>query len=191
MTCQVAVNADRQLSLIARGTMTEPLPWHARASPWGGPVASPSAVVDLLYTDLLADLRRSMGPRVGLFGAIEIRFGAGPVYLHRSYRVSGEVIALSETPKTEVLWFDSRAMGEDGVLGHLRCQDLEVCSEFHCGLGCGRAGGGAVRGCQAAVGTRALAMWLAASWSRVSSAAASSGGALGRSGAMSGRRTWS
>jgi len=30
--------------------------------------------------------------------------------------VSGEVIALSETPKTEVLWFDSRALGEDGVL---------------------------------------------------------------------------
>ena len=112
----VAVNAGRQLSLIAGGTMTEPLPWYAGASPWGGPVASPSAVVDLLYTDLLAGLRRSMGPWVGLFGAIEIRFGAGPVYLHGSYRVSGEVTALSETPKTEVLWFDSRALGEDGVL---------------------------------------------------------------------------
>jgi hypothetical protein len=112
----VAVNAGRQLSLIARGAMTEPLPWYAGASPWGGPVASPSAVVDLLYNDLLADLMRSLGPRVGLFGAIEIRFGAGPVFLYRSYRVSGEVVALSETPKTEVLWFDSRALGEDGVL---------------------------------------------------------------------------
>lgn len=112
----VAVNAGRQLSLIARGAMTEPLPWYAGASPWGGPVASPSAVVDLLYSDLLAEFRRSLGPRVGLFGAIEIRFAAGPVFLHRSYRVSGEVIALSETPKTEVLWFDSRAVGEDGVL---------------------------------------------------------------------------
>ena len=27
---------------------------------------------------------------------------------------AGEVTALSETPKTEVLWFDSRARGEDG-----------------------------------------------------------------------------
>jgi hypothetical protein len=112
----VAVNAARQLSLIARGAMTEPLPWYAGASPWEGPVASPSAVVDLLYTDLLADLRVSLGARVGLFGAIEIRFGAGPVFLHRSYRVRGEVTALSETPKTEVLWFDSRALTEDGVL---------------------------------------------------------------------------
>ena len=112
----VAVNAERQLSLIARGAMTEPLPWYTGDSPWGGPVAAPSAVVDLLYSDLLADLRRSLGPRVGLFGAIEIRFAAGPVFLHRGYRVSGEVIALSETPKTEVLWFDSRARGEDGAL---------------------------------------------------------------------------
>jgi hypothetical protein len=94
--------------------MTEPLPWYAGDSPWGGPVASPSAVVDLLYSDLLADLWRSLGPRVGLFGAIEIRFAAGPVFLHRSYQVSGEVTALSETPKTEVLWFDSRAVGEGG-----------------------------------------------------------------------------
>jgi hypothetical protein len=112
----VPVNAERQLSQIARGAMTEPLPWYAGDSPWGGPVASPSAVVDLLYSDLLADLWRSLGPRVGLFGAIEIRFAAGPVFLHRSYRVSGEVTALSETPKTEVLWFDSRALGENGVL---------------------------------------------------------------------------
>jgi hypothetical protein len=110
----VAVNAERQLALIARGDMTEPLPWYAGDSPWGGPVASPSAVVHLLYSDLLAGLRRSLGPRVGLFGAIEIRFAAGPVFLHRSYQVSGEVIALSETPKTEVLWFDSRALSEDG-----------------------------------------------------------------------------
>ena len=112
----VAVKAERQLSLIDHGVMTEPLPWYTGASPWGGPVASPSAVVDLLYSDLLADFRRSMGPRVGLFGAIEIRFAAGPVFLHRSYQVSGEVTALSETPKTEVLWFDSRARDEDGVL---------------------------------------------------------------------------
>ncbi len=110
----VAVNAGRQLSVIAQGAMTEPLPWYAGASPWGGPVASPSAVVDLLYNHLLADLRQSLGPRVGLFGAIEIRFGAGPVFLYRSYRVSGEVTALSETPQTEVLWFDSRAVGEGG-----------------------------------------------------------------------------
>jgi hypothetical protein len=52
---------------------------------------------------------------VGLFGAIEIRFQAGPVFLDRTYRVTGEVTALSQTPKTEVMWFDSRALDEAGA----------------------------------------------------------------------------
>jgi hypothetical protein len=69
-------------------------------------------VVGLLYTRLLADTKEAMGEHVGLFGAIEIRFRAGPVFLEREYRVTGEVAAVSQTPKTEVLWFDSRALDE-------------------------------------------------------------------------------
>src|SRR5262249_33093544 len=83
-------------------------------SPWGPPIASPSTTVDLLYTELLKPLRESLGPRVGLFGAIEVRYHAGPVFLDRSYTVSGEVVGVSETPKTEVLWYDSRAHHGDG-----------------------------------------------------------------------------
>jgi hypothetical protein len=30
--------------------------------------------------------------------------------------VTGEIIALSQTPKTEVLWYDSRALGQDGAV---------------------------------------------------------------------------
>jgi hypothetical protein len=56
-----------------------------------------------------------MGPHVGLFGAIEIRFDHGPVLIDRPYTVTGEVVALSQTPKTEVLWFDSRALDPDGT----------------------------------------------------------------------------
>ena len=99
--------------LIGRDAMTEPLDWYTGASPWGGPIASPSAVVDLLYARLLDGVRHAIGQHVGLFGAIEIRFRAGPVFVDRDYRVTGEVVALSQTPKTEVLWFDSRASGDD------------------------------------------------------------------------------
>ena len=113
--CHVAVDGDRQRSAIDRGAMTEPLDWYTGSSPWGGPIASPSAVVSLLYTKLLERVRETMGPHVGLFGAIEIRFLAGPVFLDRTYRVTGEVAALSQTPKTEVLWFDSRALDEAGA----------------------------------------------------------------------------
>jgi hypothetical protein len=38
------------------------------------------------------------------------------VFLDSAYRVTGEVVALSQTPKTEVLWFDSRALDDDGTL---------------------------------------------------------------------------
>jgi len=112
----VAVDGERQRSVIGQGAMTEPLDWYTGSSPWGGPIASPSAVVSLLYGQLLEGVRDTMGPHVGLFGAIEISFHAGPVFLGRTYRVTGEVAALSQTPKTEVLWFDSRAFDDAGTL---------------------------------------------------------------------------
>jgi acyl dehydratase len=110
---RAAVNGERQRSVIEQEAMTEPLDWYSGPSPWGGPIASPSGVVGLLYSQLLADAKEAMGEHVGLFGAIEIRFRAGPVFLDRDYRVTGEVAAVSQTPKTEVLWFDSRAL-DDG-----------------------------------------------------------------------------
>ena len=71
--------------------------------------AAPSTMVNLLYGHILTPVKEKMGPRVGLFGAIEIRFRHGPVFLDQGYDVSGEIVALSQTPKTEVLWFDSWA----------------------------------------------------------------------------------
>jgi hypothetical protein len=106
----------RMQASIRAGAMTEPLDWYTGASPWGGPIASPSAVVDLLFGGLLADTREKMGPHVGLFGAIEIRFHHGPVLIDHGYTVTGEVVAVSQTPKTEVLWFDSRALDAGGVV---------------------------------------------------------------------------
>jgi hypothetical protein len=113
--CRSAADGARQRAVIGDGAMTEPLDWYTGASPWGGPIAAPSAVVNLLYADLLRGIRDSMGEHVGLFGAIEIRFHAGPVFVDRAYRVTGEVVALSQTPKTEVLWFDSRALDDAGT----------------------------------------------------------------------------
>jgi hypothetical protein len=100
-------DAERQREVLAR--MTEPLPWYSSDSPWGGPIAAPSTIVNLLYGEILTPVKEKMGQRVGLFGAIEIRFSAGPVRLGQAYDVAGEIVALSQTPKTEVLWFDSWA----------------------------------------------------------------------------------
>jgi len=109
-------DGERQRQRIDRQGMTEPLDWYTGPSPWGGPIASPSAVVDLLYARLLDNAKASMGHHVGLFGAIEIRFHSGPVLLDGRYRVTGEVVAVSQTPKTEVLWFDSQARDSSGTL---------------------------------------------------------------------------
>jgi hypothetical protein len=109
-------DGDRQRQRIERHGMTEPLDWYTGPSPWGGPIAAPSAVVDLLYARLLDNAKASMGDHVGLFGAIEIRFRSGPVLLDSRYRITGEVVAVSQTPKTEVLWFDSRAHDASGTL---------------------------------------------------------------------------
>jgi hypothetical protein len=108
-TLRLVPDRDRQLDVLDRNQMTEPLPWYRSGSPWGGPVAAPSTVVGLLYAEILTPVRESLGPRVGLFGAIDLRFTGGPVLLDQAYDVSGQIVALSETPKTEVLWFDSWA----------------------------------------------------------------------------------
>jgi hypothetical protein len=109
-------DGERQRQRIEQHGMTEPLDWYTGPSPWGGPIAAPSAVVDLLYARLLDDAKASMGDHVGLFGAIEIRFRAGPVLLASRYRITGEVVAVSQTPKTEVMWFDSQARDASGQL---------------------------------------------------------------------------
>ena len=108
-TLRLAPDRDRQFDILDRGQLTEPLPWYRSDSPWGGPIATPSTIVGLLYGEILTPVKESLGPRVGLFGAIDLRFTGGPVFLDQAYDVSGEIVAVSETPKTEVLWFDSWA----------------------------------------------------------------------------------
>jgi hypothetical protein len=113
---QVSVSGAGQRTAIGEGGVTEPLDWYSGPSPWGGPIALPSGIVQLLYRDLLAKAQEAMGPHVGLFGAIEIRFRSGPVFADQDYRVTGEVISLAESPKTEGLWYDSHATDEAGTV---------------------------------------------------------------------------
>ncbi|GBD24668.1 hypothetical protein HRbin29_02350 [bacterium HR29] len=86
--------------------ITEPLPWYATESPWGGPIATPALVVRAMRpVEQGMDLRRHRA--VGLFGAIELRFLAGPVFLGRDYQVRGRLVAIGETPKSEFAWYEA------------------------------------------------------------------------------------
>lgn len=104
-----------QRARFAAGAISDPLRWYAEESPWGGSIATVSTAVELLWGVPMAGLRPSLGESVGLFGAIEVAFASGPLHLGAAYDVSAEVVALSESPRTESLWFDAWAR-RDGEL---------------------------------------------------------------------------
>jgi hypothetical protein len=85
--------------------ITEPLDWYTSASPWGGPVVNPGLLVRMMV-----EVQRRIalpGNAVGLYGGIEIRHLAGPVFSDRDYEVSCNVLAIGQTPKTEYLWYET------------------------------------------------------------------------------------
>jgi hypothetical protein len=85
--------------------ITEPLDWYAGASPWGGAIANPGLVVHAMVR--LQDGMHLRPGAVGLYGAIEVRHIAGPVFIEHDYDVSGSILAVGQTPKTEYFWYES------------------------------------------------------------------------------------
>lgn len=111
---KVRLGPERQAERIAKGLCSGPLGWYTGRSPWGGPIAAPSAAVELLWAAPTAALREHTGRAVGLFGAIEVAHEAGPILLDETYTVTGRVAAVGQSPKTEYLWFDSSAADPQG-----------------------------------------------------------------------------
>ena len=103
-----------QADRLAQGLVTEPLAWYSGSSPWGDPIASPLTTAQLLHWEPVQPLARRLPPAVGMFGAIEIRLVNGPIRLGHRYRVTGRVVAVSDSPKTEVLWYDTQAVDASG-----------------------------------------------------------------------------
>lgn len=99
--------AGERVADACRTRITEPLDWYTTASPWGGPVAPPSALIDL-YSQVAGEaLLPILGEAVGMWGALEVRFHDGPVLLDTVYEVDAVVTSVSDSPKTEVLWYDA------------------------------------------------------------------------------------
>ena len=85
--------------------ITEPLDWYTGASPWGGAIVNPGLVVHMMVS--VQRRMRLPADAVGLYGAIEVRHLAGPVFAEREYEVSGTILAIGQTPKTEYLWYET------------------------------------------------------------------------------------
>jgi hypothetical protein len=107
-----------QILRHSRGVMTSPLDWYVGDSPWGGPICSPLTSCRVLVAGMTETIEKECGEFVGLYGAIEIRNHNGPLMLDTEYTVTGRVLEVSDSPKTEVLWFttEARIAGEpDGA----------------------------------------------------------------------------
>ncbi|HEX3757105.1 MAG TPA: hypothetical protein VHW23_00295 [Kofleriaceae bacterium] len=91
--------------------ITEPCRWYTRdggaGSPWGRPILPREMISVLLSSSSPPDLR-ARGPAVGLFAGQEIRLIRGPLFVDQTYELEREVIALSESPRTESAWIRTR-----------------------------------------------------------------------------------
>jgi acyl dehydratase len=111
-----------QDQLLRTGALNEVLDWYVRPSPWGAPIASLNATSAMMFRLLVGDGERHhhdrisphLGDTLAMFGAFEIAFHRGPVFLDRPYEVEGRVVGVGDSPKTEYLWWDATARDERG-----------------------------------------------------------------------------
>lgn len=88
--------------------ITEPSPWYSAeggpGSPWG------RAVIPLEMVSVLAEYSShqarfpTRGPAVGLFASQQIRMVKGPLFVGEDYEIEREIVALSESRRTESYW---------------------------------------------------------------------------------------
>jgi hypothetical protein len=123
---RAAMTAGRaeQDAAIASGALNEPLAWHQGASPWGGPIAGVGTTAGMMFRLLVGDgethhherISPHIGDTLAMFGAFEVAFENGPVFLDRPYQVEGTVVGVGDSPKTEYLWWDGVTKDEDGTV---------------------------------------------------------------------------
>lgn len=99
--------------------ITEPCHWYTEAggvdSPWGRPMIPMEMISVLLGSTSEQAGFRGRGPVVGLFAGQEIRLIKGPLFAGQPYELEREIIALSESARTESVWV--RTTVRDGQTG--------------------------------------------------------------------------
>ena len=83
--------------------ITETQPCYSDSSLFGGRVL-PMAPLVHAFRLVEPEIVPIKGPYVGLFGAIEVTYLKGPIVAEQDYLLDGKVLALSESPKTEIVW---------------------------------------------------------------------------------------
>lgn len=97
--------------------ITEPSPWYhdATASPWGRPII-PMEMISVLVEHSTHQAKFPVkGPAVGLFADQEIRLLDGPLFVGEDYVLRREIVALSESKRTESYWTRTRVFDASGA----------------------------------------------------------------------------
>ena len=97
------------------GVITEPLSCYKTSNEFSGRVLPVTQVVRAFDPPEVALITEVEPPFVGLYGAIEIEFINGPVFAETEYKGSGEIVGLSDSPQTEILWRDSILMTDKPI----------------------------------------------------------------------------
>jgi len=103
----VRVEPEHLASYLER--ITEPLPAYRDDR-----VLPPAQVVHLAHMTRKAVLAKAAQPAVGLFGALEVEQFAGPLRAGVDYRARTKTLKLSESPRTENVWYEVIFTGQDG-----------------------------------------------------------------------------
>lgn len=90
--------------------ITESHPYYTGDNPWGRAII-PLEMISVLtqYTSNEARFR-TKGPAIGLFAGQEIKLFNGPLFVDQSYLLEREIIALSESRRTESNWIKTRVI---------------------------------------------------------------------------------
>jgi hypothetical protein len=88
--------------------ITEPSPWYTPeggpSSPWGRAILPTEMISVLLGSTIDQAGFKGRGPAVGLFAGQQIRLLKGPLFVGQAYDLEREIIALSESARTESCW---------------------------------------------------------------------------------------
>jgi hypothetical protein len=96
--------------------ITETTPWYsvAKASPWGRAIV-PLEMVSVLANYSSHEARFALKqPAIGLFADLEIRMIDGPLFVGEDYVLRREIVALSESKRTESYWVRTRIFDSAG-----------------------------------------------------------------------------
>jgi hypothetical protein len=119
----MVLSAQAQRTAIAAGALSDTLDWYSGPSPWGGPIASLNDTALMMIRMLIdgdeVQHKHTVSPHIGdalsMFGAFELAFENGPVFLDRPYTIEGRAAGVGDSPKTELLWWDAVARDEKGM----------------------------------------------------------------------------